>query len=301
VFYVDGAYEYWGRGASLAHTTPDGRRDVGFLPSERRYVLASAQHSGPASPSGAPPADAARITDGAPGGTSGGTPGAAPHDTAPAAAGPAAWRGDPLDQRLLLRALLVALVDWVRDGRTPPPSAHPTLAGGTLVPAAEVRFPPIPGVRLARAPYTPVRLDFGPRWAAGVVDREPPAAGAPYAVLVPQVDSLGNELGGVRAVELAAPLATYFPWQLRARALAGSDRLASFQGTFVPLPRTEAERAAWGDPRPSLERLYGTRAAYLARVDAAARALVARRFLLDEDVARARARLAGTWDWLAGR
>ena len=47
VFYVDGGYEYWGRAASLAHTTPDGARDVGFLPSERRYVINSAQHSSP--------------------------------------------------------------------------------------------------------------------------------------------------------------------------------------------------------------------------------------------------------------
>ena len=36
IFYVDGGYEYWGRGASLAHTTPDGARDVPFLSFERR-------------------------------------------------------------------------------------------------------------------------------------------------------------------------------------------------------------------------------------------------------------------------
>jgi hypothetical protein len=275
VFYVDGGYEYWGRAASLAHTTVDGRRDVGFLPSERRYVVSSAQHSGPAA---FPPPESARL---------GGGP---------------AWRGDPLDQRLALRALLVALVDWVRDGREPPPSRYPTLAAGTLVPADSVRFPAVPGVAPARRPYAPRRLDFGPRWAAGVVDREPPRVGAPYRVLVPPVDSLGNELGGVRSAELRAPLATYLPWQLRGPAApAGRDRLASFAGTFVPLPRTEAERARSGDPRPSLERLYGTRDAYLARADQAARALVAERFLLPEDAGAARARLAATWDWIAAR
>lgn len=283
VFYVDGGYEYWGRAASLTHTTVDGARDVGFFPSERRYVVSSAQHSSPAA---FPPPPGARLADSASGGTG---------------AGVAAWRGDPLDQRLALRALLVALVDWVRDGREPPRSRYPTRAAGTLVPADSVRFPAIPGVRLARRPYQPVRLDFGPRWGEGRIHREPPTLGAPYPVLVARVDSLGNDLGGIRSVELAAPLATYFPWQLRAPTLVGSDRLVSFQGTLVPLARTEAERAARGDPRPSIERLYGTRDAYLARVDAAARALAAERLLLEEDVPRAHARLAATWDWLFAR
>ena len=268
VFYIDGGYEYWGRGASLAHT--DGGRDVPFLPFERRYVVNAAQHS---SPGAFPPAQ--RI------------------DSGPA------WRGDPLDQRLALRALLVDLVEWVKDGRTPPPSTHPTIAGGTLVPVAALQRPAIPGVALAMVPYAPRRLDFGPRWAQGLDERVPPGVGAPFPVLVPRVDSLGNDTGGIRSVELRAPLATYFPWQLRLGMPAATDQLVSFAGTFVPLPRTEAERARRGDPRPSLERLYGSRDAYLGRVDAAARALVGERFLLPGDAAAAHARLAATWDWIA--
>ncbi|AHG92297.1 hypothetical protein J421_4762 (plasmid) [Gemmatirosa kalamazoonensis] len=260
VFYVDGGYEYWGRAASLAHTTPDGARDVGFLPSERRYVINSAQHS---SPGPFPPN--ARL------------------DSGPA------WKGSPLDQRLALRALLVALVEWVKDGREPPPSMYPTLAARALMPVDSLRRPAIPGVALARVPYQPYRLDLA---------KEPPTVGTPYTVLVPRVDSLGNDLGGIRSVELRAALATYFPWQLRLGMPAGADRLVSFQGTVVPLPRTEAERAQRGDPRPSIERLYGSRDAYLARVDAAARALVAERFMLPEDAAAAHARLAATWDWI---
>ena len=232
VFYVDGGYEYWGRAASLTHTTPDGRRDVGFLPTERRYVMSSAQHSGPAA---FPPAAGARVGDGP------------------------AYKGDPLDQRLLLRGLLVALVDWVKDGREPPPSTYPTIAAGALVPVDSLRRPAIAGVALARAPYQPPRIDLGADWGEGIVAREPPRLGAPYAVRVPQVDSLGNDVGGIRAVELEAPLATYFPWQLRHGAPAGADRLTSFQGTFVPLPRTPAERAATRDPRPSIADLYPSR------------------------------------------
>jgi hypothetical protein len=269
VFYVDGGYEYWGRAASLTHTTVDGSLDVGFLPSERRYVISSAQHSSPAR---FPPTESARIASGG------------------------AFRGDPLDQRLALRALLVALVEWVRDERQPPASLYPTIASGSLVPVDSARRPQIPEVALAKIPYGPYRLDLGARWKQGIIDREPPGIGAPYVMRVPQVDSIGNDLGGIRSIEARVPLATYFPWQLRMGA--GSDRLVSFSGTFVPLPRTEAERARAGDPRPSVERLYGNREAFLVRVDAAAAELVAQRFLLAEDVAAARTRMAATWDWI---
>ncbi|MBK5187252.1 MAG: hypothetical protein JJD97_03350, partial [Gemmatimonadaceae bacterium] len=221
VFYVDGGYEYWGRAASLTQTTIDGTRDVGFLPSERRYVISSAQHSSPAR---FPPLESAHFTSGA------------------------AYRGDPLDQRLALRALMVALIEWVRDGREPPPSRYPTIAGGTLVPVSAARRPQIPGVALAQIPHRPSRIDLGPRWTEGIIDREPPVLGAQYAVRVAQVDSIGNDVGGIRSVEARVPLATYFPWQLRTGA--ASDRLVSFQGTFVPLPRTDAERARTRDPRP---------------------------------------------------
>ena len=80
---------------------------------------------------------------------------------------------------------------------------------------------------------------------------------------------------------------------------AASDHMVSFQGTFVPLPRTESERASRRDPRPSIERLYGgNRDGFLTRVDAAAAELVAQRFLLAEDVEAARTRMAATWDWV---
>jgi hypothetical protein len=111
------------------------------------------------------------------------------------------------------------------------------------------------------------------------------------------VDSIGNDVGGIRSVEVRVPLATYFPWQLRTGA--ASDRLVSFQGTFVPLPRTEAESASTHDPRPSIQRLYGSRDAFLSRVDAAAEELVAGRYMLIEDVTAARSRMAATWDWIA--
>ena len=247
----------------------DGKRDVAFLPSERRYVVSSAQHSSPAR---FPPANEQRF------------------------AAAAAYRGDPLDQRLALRALMMALVDWVRDGREPPASRYPTNASGNLVPIDSTLRPQIPGVPLAKIPAQPYRYDFGPRWKEGIVDREPPGIGAPYAIRVAQTDSIGNDLGGIRSVEARVPLATYFPWQLRTGAAL--DRMVSFGGTFVPLPRTEAERARTKGSAAEHREIDGGRATFLTRVDAAAAELVTQRFMLAEDVVAARARMAATWDWV---
>ncbi len=195
---------------------------------------------------------------------------------------------------------MAALCDWVSKGAEPPPSRYPTLRRAELVPPAEVRFPTIPGVAVARIPAQPYRADYGPRWRNGIVDTEPPRLGAPYTVLVPKVDALGNDAAGIRSIELRVPLATYFPWHLRTGRAAGVDRLMSFTGTFTPLPGTERERIASGDSRPSIERLYGSRDAFLAKVDAAAKAMVSERVLLPGDAAAARARMAETWDWIVG-
>ena len=269
VFYVDGGYEYWGRAASLTHTTPDGKSDVGFLPTERRYVVSSAQHSSPAT---WPLPESAKIP------------------------GTSAYRGDPLDQRLALRALMSSLIDWVVATKEPPPSVYPRLAPGDLVAASELAAPKIPGVTIAQVPYQPYRMDFGPRWPQGIIDREPPALGGPYPIFVSRVDSIGNDLGGIRSVEVLVPLATYFPWQLRTGQAGGADRLASFRGTFIPLPKTEADRAAAGDSRPSIAALYGDKAHFIRRVDDAISSLIGRRLMLPQDSSVAIARMTDIWD-----
>ena len=269
IFYVDGGHEYWGRAASLTHTTPDGKRDVGFLANERRYVVSSAQHSSPAA---WPLPDSAKI------GTT------------------TAYRGDPLDQRLALRALMASLIDWVTLNKEPPAATYPTLSEGTLVSAASLQFPRIPNLPVARIPNQPYRLNFGERWNQGIIDREPPTIGSPYPVFVSRVDSIGNEIGGIRSIEILVPLATYYPWQLRTGMPAATEYLVSFRGTFVPLPRTDADRRRSGDSRPSIESLYGDRARFLQRVDEGISSLIARRFLLPDDSTAARNRMLDAWN-----
>jgi hypothetical protein len=188
-----------------------------------------------------------------------------------------------------------ALIDWVKIGKEPPPSLYPTLKSKNLVRASDQRFPAIPNLPVARIPHQPYRLDFGPRWPQGITDFEPPRIGDPYPVLVSRVDSIGNDLGGIRSIELLAPLATYYPWQLRIGMSAANDRLVSFRGTFIPLPKTEADRRATRDSRPSIESLYGNRSTFMSRVDSATATLVRERFLLPEDVSAARDRMSDVW------
>jgi hypothetical protein len=134
-----------------------------------------------------------------------------------------------------------------------------------------------------------------------VVDRQPPALGPAFPSLVSQVDGIGNELVGVRSVELRAPLATYLPWNLRLGAPGGVDELTDFLGTFIPLPRTVQEREETGDPRPSIEELYPSKGAYLERVRGATRDLVQTGLLLSEDVPKIVERAEAAWDWIMGR
>ena len=88
---------------------------------------------------------------------------------------------------------------------------------------------------------------------------------AGYAVLVPAVDADGNDLGGVRAPMVAAPLATYTAWNLRSRGNA-AGALHEYTGSTIPFADTEAERAATGDPRPSVQARYGDAAGYVAAI-----------------------------------
>jgi hypothetical protein len=273
IFYTNTGYEYWGRGASLIHTSVDGRVDVELFPNERLYHLASGQHF----PGHFPP----RTGDRLPGGD--------------------AYRGNPIDFLANLRALLMRLVDWVTTGREPPPSAYPRIDAGTLVPISWARFPTVPGVTFPQVVHEAYRVDYGPRWGEGIITYEPPKLGAPFPALVAQVDALGNEAAGVRNVELRAPLATYTPWSLRTGYPAATDELTDFLGTYIPLPRTEAERLRRRDPRPSIATLYPTKTEYLRLAKEAASELVEQGYLLEEDVPRVLQRAEEHWEWIMGR
>jgi hypothetical protein len=270
--YVNTGYEYWGRAASLIHTTPDGTEDVAPLPGERIYHIASAQHF----PWRFPPPEANQLRD-----------------------APDLYRGNPMDHSVVYRALLVRLLEWVDRGKAPPPSRYPRHANGSLVSVEALDFPALPGVDVPDVLHRPYRTDYGPRFRTdGVVTRQPPRLGPAYPSLVSQVDSLGNEQAGLRTLETRVPLATYMPWNLRVGAARNADELTNFYGSVVPLPATPAEKRATGDPRPAATSLYSSRAAYMEQVRAAARAMIDDGILLPTDRDRVTQRAAAIWDWV---
>src|SRR6266545_1866957 len=126
-------------------------------------------------------------------------------------------------------------------------------------------------------------------------------AGTAYGTRVSAVDGDGNERAGIAVPELRVPLATHTGWNLRHPDSGGPDQLLYFAGATLPFARTRAEREAAGDPRPAIAERYRSREDYLARVGAAARALAALRYLLDEDVETSLAFAARMWDAWASK
>ncbi|HSE92696.1 MAG TPA: alpha/beta hydrolase domain-containing protein [Methylomirabilota bacterium] len=271
ILTINTAAEYWRGDGSLVHTDVEGKTDLEPPVEARVYLFAGAQHT----PGALPPPDADPNTGGK---------GLQPFNT--------------VDYAPLLRAALVSLDRWVSDGVKPPPSAFPRLADASAVSAESTAgtFGRIPGVRFPDRVVRPGRLDFGRDVERGVVTELPPKAGAPYTTFVSAVDADGNEIAGVRAVELAAPLATFTGWNPRHPTQGAPGDLMSMMGSTLPFAPTRAERARNGDPRASVEERYASRDAYLAAVRAAARQLVAARWMLDEDVEPAVERAGRMWD-----
>jgi hypothetical protein len=175
-----------------------------------------------------------------------------------------------------LRALLVALDQWVTQGTPPPASRVPRLADGTLVYADQTGFPR--GTGLAVADFVNAVAVFGD-W---VTPKE--IIPSPYRPLVSRVGADGNEVAGLRLPDIAAPLATYTGWNLY-KAPFTEGELCDRDGSYAPLASTRQERLSKGDARPSLEERYGTHANYVKKVEAVSAALVKERLLLAEDAA----------------
>jgi hypothetical protein len=266
---VNTGYEYWAGAASLVHADVEGTRDLSLISNERLYFIGSGSHN----VSRFPPLPETQI------GPSG------------------SFRGDPLDTRFVLRALLEGLRAWI-GGHEPPSSRYPRIVDGTLVPVEEVRFPAFDGIRAPKAAFTPRRIDYGPQFADGVITQEPPILDAPYRVLVPQVDEVGNDRGGVPTIETLVPLATYTGWQLRTDLRWDQDVMAAYSGAFIPLLWNESARQAARDPRPSVQQLYPSREAYRTAAESAAKTLIASGFLLPEDSVPVLLRADSTWDWI---
>jgi hypothetical protein len=232
------------------HTDPDGMRDATPPDPVRGYFLSGTNHTGRAG---------------------------VPRDAGPCTL-PRNWH-DPM---AAVRALLVALDEWVTTGRTPPSSRLPRIDDGTLVPAGSVTFPRAAGFAAPSAANDVVPL----------LDWINPATAAhAWRALVPQVGLDGNELAGLKLPDVAVPRGTHTGWNLY-KAPYPAGELADRDGTFLAFAATQAERDAASDTRPSLAERYPTPSAYAAEVATVVTQLRNDRLLLAEDadayLARAR-------------
>jgi hypothetical protein len=100
--------------------------------------------------------------------------------------------------------------------------------------------------------------------------------------------------------ELVVPLATYTGWNLYNERSGPANVMATTTGSFIPFPRTRAEREKTNDPRPSVEERYGTRDHYLDLVSKSANELVSKGYLIKEDVPRIVQQAGMRWDFVMG-
>ena len=263
VFHIDSANEFWQMNASL--NVHDGLGNPVPIPDGVRfYSMSSHSHSG-ASGVAARPAERVDSRGGSCTNAINGNSSSAP----------------------LLRALLVALDDWVDRGIEPPPSAYPDVRNGTLgtLQTAADAFPLIPDVSFPTVVNELYALDHGPLFSSrgGRLTLIPPVRGRRYEVLVPMPDRDGHDMAGVRTVDVSVPVGTNAGWNLQAPGARDED-LCGLRGSFIPFATTLEERLENGDPRRSLEERYGDHAGFVEAVRRAAAEAVASRMLLAEDV-----------------
>jgi hypothetical protein len=254
IFYTNSSYEYYGRAASLMHTTLDGTRDSPLAPNTRLYVIAGGNHG----------------------------PGAIP----PAPNPNTRFLNNGNDYQWVLRGLLLAMQRWLAEDAPPPPSVYPRVDRGELAPLSRIRFPktlhPVP-TRIHQV----FRLDFGPEFRTrGIVTFDPPKIGAPYAMLVPQVDPDGNELGGLKTPQVAVPLAAHTGWNLRNPAIGSPQELFSMVGSYFAFSKE------------TIRTRYGDRARYLGSVRMAAKKLAEGQYLLERDLKKVEELAGREWEFV---
>jgi hypothetical protein len=255
IFYSNTSYEYWGRAASLIHTSADGKLDYAIPPNVRIYYFAGLQHYSVPFP-------------------------------------PGYGSGESKSQQRLnsnpivffWRAMVMNMDAWVLHQVPPPVSAYPRIDKGTLVQREQLRFPHLVWVNMPSEPQVAYHLDFGTQFKKkGIVETEPPKVGAKFSALVPQVDKDGNDMGGVRLPELTVPLATYTGWNLRDHEIGAATQRLSFVGSFIPFTKTEEERKQKQDPRPSVAERYRDKEEYMKKFQQAADTLIQFHYILADD------------------
>ena len=198
---------------------------------------------------------------------------------------------NPVDYWWTMRALLLAMHKWVKEGIGAAAESVPA-AAGSHAGAGERRWrsPSIPGVASPRA-LTAGGRTANPYFKGGA------GAGAPLPLA-----RAGGRRGRQRARRHPAARCRRAARHLhRLEFPQAGDRIApgelvSLLGSSIFFPATRAARAAAKDPRRSIEERYRSQEDYLAKVEQAADALVKAGYLLVDDEPRILQRASDQWD-----
>jgi hypothetical protein len=216
IIHLNSGTEYWQAGQSLVTTDPLGQRDTTPPSNVRIWSMSSVAHQGvnPAMPKGV-----------------------------------CAMPYNLTDYRPLMRAALVALDRWVKDGTPAPASRYPRIADGTLVPSVKLN-PAIPGLAMAKGPNEKPRLDFGPDIDKGIISKALPVAlKDQYRLLVPSVDADGNETAGLALPDITVPTGTAMGWSVRSSVVPVSCAISMARSSRSPTPRQSVKPRRTRDPR----------------------------------------------------
>ena len=177
----------------------------------------------------------------------GGVPAAAGAGSGPNAAASAQQLPNPTPHTIGLRAIVLALDRWVRDGVEPPASKYPRAGGRHADAGRELEVAVVDGVHVAEG-------RFPSRRRASV---DGPAGAWPF--LVPQVDEDGNELAGIRLPDQAVPIGTLTGWNFRdrIRRQSESDRAAARQPDSVCEDRGRSRQRSAQVARGAVSRQVG--------------------------------------------
>jgi hypothetical protein len=260
IFYTDTSAEYWRGDAGLSHADLENGGDAELPDNVRRYLFASTQH-GPG---------VAVLT----GRTQFGSEGCNFLNI--------------IDYRPLYRAALENLRAWVSEELEPPKSDYPMAGNGTrktrregIAALAVIAGLTPPGADVMTTMHP---LDLGADAEKGIAVMPPVIETAAYPDYVSAMDWDGNETSGIRMPDVAVPVATHTGFNPRNPETGGTGQLLEYVGSTLPFAKNAAAREASGDSRLSIAERYVDRGDYLTKVRSAAEELVAKRYLLAEDI-----------------
>jgi len=186
-----------------------------------------------------------------------------------------------------VRTLIIALDDWIKIDKAPPPSIYPNFKNGTLVnwEAASVGWQSIPNINYPTVIQQAYSADFGINFSSTkFITQHPPIIQEKYPIYLPKLDADNNELGMLKVPAVAVPTGTYTGWNLRTPAMGADSELLRLTGGYIPFPKTKKERIKSKDSRKSIEERYTNFEDYYAAYKKATEDLVKQGYLLEEEV-----------------